>query len=143
MGQIVIAYYSESGNTEQMAGIVAKGVEAAGGEAKVVTVDQVTAADLKAETVFALGCPALGEEELEADTVEPLTAEIEGFAAGKKIGLFGSYGWGDGEWMRLWVDRLTKAGAEVLGGEDAICTDAPDDEAEAKLMELGRKLAGA
>ncbi len=143
MGQIVIAYYSESGNTEQMAGIVAKGVEAAGGEAKVVTVDQVTADDLKEENVFALGCPALGDEELEADTVEPLTAAIEGFASGKKIGLFGSYGWGDGEWMRLWVDRLTKAGAEVLGGEDAICTDAPDDEAEAKLMELGKKLASA
>ncbi len=143
MAQVIIAYYSESGNTEQMASIVGKGVEAAGGTAKVVTVDGVSADDLKGEEVFALGCPALGDEELEADTVEPLVAEIEKFASGKKIGLFGSYGWGDGEWMRTWVERMKNAGAEVLGGEDAICTDAPDDGAEEKLMELGRKLTSA
>ena len=67
--------------------------------------------------------------------------EVAKFAAGKKIGLFGSYGWGDGEWMRNWVKQMQDAGAEVLGGEDAICCDAPDDEAEEKLVELGKKLA--
>mgnify|MGYP003301394615 CR=1 FL=1 len=60
---------------------------------------------------------------------------------GKNIALFGSYGWGDGEWMRNWVEQMKNAGAEVLGGEDAICVESPDDEAEAKLIDLGKKLA--
>ncbi|MDO4261218.1 MAG: flavodoxin [Eubacteriales bacterium] len=141
MGQIVIAYWSGSGNTETMASMIAKGVEAAGGSAKVVSVDDIQPSELENEAVFALGCPAMGDEVLEETTMEPFVAEVEKFASGKKIGLFGSYGWGDGEWMRQWVDQMKNAGAEVLGGEDAICADAPDDEAEAKLIELGKKLA--
>ena len=121
MGQIVIVYYSETGNTEAMANMVAKGVEAAGATAKVV--------------------PAMGDEVLEEGTMEPFVAEVEKFASGKKIALFGSYGWGDGEWMRNWVDQMKNAGADVIGGEDAICADAPDDETEAKLVELGKQLA--
>ena len=131
MAQITIVYYSETGNTEAMASMVAKGVEAAGATAKVVSVDGFDAAELKDEAAFALGCPAM----------EPFVEEVAKFAAGKKIGLFGSYGWGDGEWMRNWVKQMQDAGAEVLGGEDAICCDAPDDEAEEKLVELGKKLA--
>lgn len=141
MGQIVIAYWSASGNTEAMANIVAKGVEAAGGTAKVVSVDDFSASELQNEAVFALGCPAMGDEVLEETVMEPFVAEVEKFASGKKIGLFGSYGWGDGEWMRNWVEQMKNAGAEVLGGEDAICADAPDSEAEEKLLELGKKLA--
>ena len=137
MAQITIAYYSETGNTEAMASMVAKGVEAAGATAKIVSVDGFDAAELKEEAAFALGCPAMGDEVLEEGTME----EVAKFAAGKKIGLFGSYGWGDGEWMRNWVKQMQDAGAEVLGGEDAICCDAPDDEAEEKLVELGKKLA--
>ena len=131
MGQIVIVYYSETGNTEAMANMVAKGVEAAGATAKVVPVDGFNAEELKGESAFALGCPAMGDEVL----------EVEKFASGKKIALFGSYGWGDGEWMRNWVDQMKNAGADVIGGEDAICADAPDDETEAKLIELGKQLA--
>ena len=138
---IVIVYYSETGNTEAMANMVAKGVEAAGATAKVVSVDGFDAAELKEEAAFALGCPAMGDEVLEEGTMEPFVEEVAKFAAGKKIGLFGSYGWGDGEWMRNWVKQMQDAGAEVLGGEDAICCDAPDDEAEEKLVELGKKLA--
>ena len=141
MAQITIVYYSETGNTEAMASMVAKGVEAAGATAKVVPVDGFNAEELKGESAFALGCPAMGDEVLEESTMEPFVAEVEKFAAGKKIGLFGSYGWGDGEWMRNWVKQMQDAGAEVLGGEDAICCDAPDDEAEEKLVELGKKLA--
>lgn len=141
MAQVVIAYWSASGNTEAMAAMVAKGVEAAGGTAKVVEMEQISASDLEKEAVFALGCPAMGDEVLEETVVEPFVAEVEKFASGRKIGLFGSYGWGDGEWMRNWVEQMQSAGAEVLGGEDAICTDSPDDEAEAKLLDLGRKLA--
>ena len=141
MGQIVIVYYSETGNTEAMANMVAKGVEAAGATAKVVPVDGFNAEELKGESAFALGCPAMGDEVLEESTMEPFVAEVEKFASGKKIALFGTYGWGDGEWMRNWVDQMKNAGADVIGGEDAICADAPDDETEAKLVELGKQLA--
>lgn len=141
MGQITIVYYSETGNTEAMASMVAKGIEVAGKKANVVSVDGFDAAALKDEAVFALGCPAMGDEVLEEGMMEPLVEEITKFASGKKIGLFGSYGWGDGEWMRNWVQQMQDAGAEVLGGEDAICADAPDGDAEEKLIALGRKLA--
>ena len=94
MGQIVIVYYSETGNTEAMANMVAKGVEAAGATAKVVPVDGFNAEELKGESAFALGCPAMGDEVLEEGTMEPFVAEVEKFASGKKIALFGSYGWG-------------------------------------------------
>ena len=66
---------------------------------------------------------------------------MAGTADGKKIALFGSYGWGDGEWMRNWVARMEEAGAQVYGGEDAICMNEPDSEAEAKLEALGKELA--
>ena len=133
MAQITIVYYSETGNTEAMASMVAKGVEAAGATAKIVSVDGFDAAELKDEAAFALGCPAMGDEVLEEGTMEPFVEEVAKFAAGKRIGLFGSYGWGDGEWMRNWVKQMQDAGA--------ICCDAPDDEAEEKLVELGKKLA--
>ena len=90
---------------------------------------------------IAFGCPSMGAEQLEEDEFEPMFTACESKLSGKKIALFGSYGWGDGEWMRNWVKQMQDAGAEVLGGEDAICCDAPDDEAEEKLVELGKKLA--
>lgn len=141
MAQIVVAYWSASGNTEAMASMIAKGVEEAGGTARVVSVDDINASELEDQAAFALGCPAMGDEVLEETTMEPFVAEVEKFASGKRIGLFGSYGWGDGEWMRNWAEQMKNAGAEVLGGEDAICCDAPDEEAEARLKELGKKLA--
>ena len=141
MGEIIIAYWSGSGNTEAMASMVAKGVEAAGKRAKVVSIDDFQASELKDEAVFALGCPAMGDEVLEETIVEPFVAEVEKFASGKKIGLFGSYGWGDGEWMRNWAEQMKNAGAEVFGGEDVICVEAPDGEAEEKCMQLGKQLA--
>jgi flavodoxin short chain len=97
--------------------------------------------ELKSAKAFALGCPAMGAEVLEEGEMEPFVTELEGFVAGKTIGLFGSYGWGDGEWMRNWVERMTAAGAVVVGGEGVICQDAPDAEAEAACKELGKALA--
>ena len=91
--------------------------------------------------VFALGCPSMGNETLEETYMEDFVTEVESFASGKKIGLFGSYGWGDGEWMRNWVARMEDAGAQVFGGEDAICMNEPDSEAEEKLEALGKELA--
>ena len=95
---------------------------------------------LKDCPVFALGCPAMGAEVLEEETMEGFVTAVEGFASGKKIGLFGSYGWGDGEWMRDWVQRMEDAGATVYGGEAAIYMNEPDG-AEDDLKALGKELA--
>ena len=142
MGQIVIVYYSETGNTEAMANMVAKGVEAAGATAKVVPVDGFNAEELKGESAFALGCPAMGDEVLEESTMEPFVAEVEKFASGKKIALFGSYGWGDGEWMRSWCDRMKVAGAELVEEEGVIANETPGSAELNACKAAGAKLAG-
>ena len=141
MDKIYVVFWTQGGNTQAMAEAIGEGIREAGKEAEVVFVTGADIEALKAAPKFALGCPAMGAEVLEEAEMEPFVCDVEGFASGKKIALFGSYGWGDGEWMRNWVDQMKNAGADVIGGEDAICADAPDDETEAKLVELGKQLA--
>ena len=124
-----------------MAEAIGNGIKAAGKEAEVVDVSSVSLDDLKKESVFALGCPAMGAEVLEETEMDPFVSEVEGFAAGKTIALFGSYGWGDGQWMRDWVDRMNAAGANVVNGEGLICQETPDDSAIADCESLGKQLA--
>ena len=83
----------------------------------------------------------MGAEVLEEGEMEPFVTELEGCVAGKTIGLFGSYGWGDGEWMRDWVERMTAAKATVVGGEGVICQEMPDEEALEACRTLGKELA--
>ena len=132
MSRINVVYWSQTGNTEEMAEAIGKGITQAGGEAVVSEVSAISPDALKDEKVFALGCPAMGAEVLEE--------AVESFAEGKKIALFGSYGWGDGEWMRDWVERMQNAGAEIVNGEGLICQEAPDDEVLAACEELGKQL---
>ena len=141
MSKVYVVYWSGTGNTQAMAEAVGDGITAAGKEAEVVEVGSVSLEDLKAAPSFALGCPAMGAEVLEEGEMEPFVAEVEGFASGKNIALFGSYGWGDGEWMRQWVDRMSDAGANVLNGEGLICQEAPDDDVLAECKNLGEQLA--
>ena len=141
MSKINIVFWTQGGNTQMMAEAIADGVREAGKEAEVVFVSSIAPDALKDEPVFALGCPAMGAEVLEEAEMEPFVAEVEGFASGKKIALFGSYGWGDGEWMRDWVERMTAAGATVVGGEGVICQETPDDEALENCKALGKELA--
>ena len=141
MSKVNVVFWSQSGNTESMANAVGAGVTEAGGEANVVYVGDASIDELKSAKAFALGCPAMGAEVLEEGDMEPFVADLEGFVSGKTIGLFGSYGWGDGQWMRDWVDRMTAAGATVVNGEGVICQDAPDGAAEAECKELGKALA--
>ena len=141
MNEIIVAYWSQTGNTEAMANAVGEGIEAAGKKALVTEISGVSMDDLKNASVFAMGCPAMGAEVLEEAEMEPFVMEVEGFASGKNIGLFGSYGWGDGEWMRSWVERMTAAGAEVGGGEGVICQETPDEEALESCRALGKALA--
>lgn len=143
MSKVKVVFWSGSGNTQAMADAVAAGINAAGGEAEVTTFDALSVADAAKDSVIAFGCPAMGAEVLEETVVEPFMVEYEGFASGKKIALFGSYGWGDGQWMRDWQDRLSGAGATIIGGEGVICNSAPDADAVASLEDLGRQLAQA
>jgi len=141
MSKISVVYWSGTGNTQAMAEAVANGVKAAGKEVDCVQVSSASLDELKEQPVFALGCPAMGAEELEDMEMEPFVAEVEKFAAGKNIALFGSYSWAEGQWMLDWTDRMKKAGANVVNGEGLTCYDAPDADMIAKCEELGRQMA--
>ncbi|MFV0441063.1 MAG: flavodoxin [Lachnospirales bacterium] len=139
MSKIKVVYWSGTGNTETMANAVVAGIVEKGGEAEALSVDTVKPEDLQGESVFALGCPSMGAEVLEEDEMEPFVEAICGFASGKKIVLFGSYDWGDGEWMRNWVERMEDAGAVVVG-DGIIANLEPDDEAIASCKKAGMEL---
>lgn len=141
MNKIIVAYWSQTGNTAAMASYIGQGITEGGKEAVVTAVSSVSMEDLKAADVFAMGCPAMGAEVLEESEMEPFVMEVEGFVNGKKVALFGSYGWGDGQWMRDWEDRMKAAGAVLVGGEGLIVQETPDAEGEAACVALGKKLA--
>ena len=140
MEKAIIVYWSSTGNTEAMANAIADGVKAAGGTPELVYVDNVNVDELLAQPAFAIGCPAMGAEELDK-SVDSFVSEIEGKVSGKNILLFGSYDWGDGEWMRLWVERMQNAGANIIGGEGIIANLEPDADAKAALEAAGKQLA--
>ena len=129
-----VIYWSGTGNTEAMAKAVAEG---AGAELFTVSEFSGNVDDYDA---VAFGCPAMGAEMLEEDEFEPFFTEIEGRLSGKKVGLFGSYGWGDGEWMRNWESRVESDGAVLAGGEGVIANDAPSDDDLEKCRALGKAL---
>ena len=133
MSEIIVAYWSGTGNTQMMAKSIVKGIQDAGKEAKALPMEAVSASELK-------DCPVCAEE-LEEGTVEPFVTEVEGFATGKKIALFGSYDWGDGEWMRTWQERMENAGARIIDREGLICHGTPDAEGEAECEALGKAIA--
>ena len=141
MDKIYVVYWSQSGNTQAMAEAVGKGITDAGKEAAVVYVGDASIEDLKNAKCFALGCPAMGAEVLEESEMEPFVSEVEAFASGKTIALFGSYGWGDGQWMRDWTDRMNGCGAIVLNGEGLICQESPDEEIISECESLGKQLS--
>ena len=141
MSEIVVVYWSGTGNTEAMAGFVGQGIKEGGKEAKVVSVSDITPDALKDCPVFALGCPSMGSEQLEEAEMEPFIEEIESLVSGKTILLFGSYGWGDGEWMRDWAERMKNAGAVLLREEGIITNDAPEDDMLEELKAAGQELA--
>lgn len=140
MDKIYVIYWSQTGNTQTMAEAVCEGIKEAGKEAEVIAVDKMNGKELQNVSAFALGCPAMGAENLEEDEMEPFVSEIESFVSGKRVALFGSYGWGDGQWMRDWVERMMSAGAEVVNGEGEICMEMPDEESLKRCKELGKQL---
>lgn len=140
MKKTAVIYWSGTGNTETMANAIADSMRAAGADCAVLTPDTVDAGGLDALEAVALGCPAMGAEELEETEFAPMFASIKEKLGGKAVALFGSYGWGDGEWMRNWEERAKNDGATLVGGEGLIVNETPDDEALEKCAALGAEL---
>ena len=143
MKKTAVIYWSGTGNTEAMAMAVLEGARQVNPEAQLFTVSEISADEASNYDILILGCPAMGAEVLEETEFEPFFAELEGKIKDKRIALFGSYGWGDGEWMREWEERIQNDGASVLDGEGVIANGAPDAEAEEACRALGRSLAAA
>ncbi len=141
MSKIAVVYWSGTGNTEMMAGKVAQGAQEAGCEVNIFTAAEFSADMMDSYDAIAYGCPSMGAEQLEEGEFEPMFSSCESKLQGKKIALFGSYGWGDGEWMRSWEETCREDGA-VLACQSVICNEAPDDEADAACIALGKALAG-
>ena len=139
MSKMAVVFWSGTGNTQAMAEAVAEGAKAKGADVSLIEASAFSA-DLAADyESFAFGCPAMGDEVLEESEFEPMFASVEGSLAGKKVALFGSYGWGDGQWMRDWEERCRNAGI-VLAADSVTANDSPDDDAVAACKELGAAL---
>lgn len=139
MKKIAIVYYSGTGNTDLMANAIREGVEAAGSSAKKISAGLFGPDMLDSYDAFAFGCPASGSENLEEDIFEPMFNSVLPHLAGRRVALFGSYGWGDGEWMRCWEESVKERGA-ILAGESLIAQDTPDNKALEAAWALGRAL---
>jgi flavodoxin short chain len=139
MNKVAIVYWSGTGNTEAMANCIAEGVKEAGGAAELLSPGEFSAARLSEFDVTAFGCPAMGSEVLEECEFEPMFSDVEGSLTGKKIALFGSYGWGDGQWMRDWCERC--GSADLYDEEGLAVNDAPNEADQEACRDLGRKLA--
>ena len=137
MNKIAVVFWSGTGNTEAMAAAVAEG---AGPGAELIPAAAFDPAALANYDGFAFGCPSMGAEQLEESEFEPMFAACEAGLAGRRVGLFGSYGWGDGEWMRSWEERCAAAGI-ALAAPSVICCEAPDGDALADCRALGAALA--
>lgn len=140
MSKIAIVYWSGTGNTEAMAAAVADGAKDSGAEVSVISASEFSAEMMDNFDAVAFGCPSMGAEQLEESEFEPMFNSCEVKLSGKKIALFGSYGWGDGEWMRNWEETCIADGAQ-MACDFVICNEAPDDDAIDECKALGAALA--
>lgn len=140
MNKTAVIYWSGTGNTEAMAMAVTEGAKAVNPDSALFNVSEISADKAAEYDTLILGCPAMGAEVLEEDEFEPFFTELEGKLSGKNVALFGSYGWGDGEWMRSWEERVIASGAKLVG-EGLIINEAPDDDGVLLCRELGKKSA--
>ena len=141
MSRMAVNYWSMTGNTEAMANASAEGAAGAGAEVDVKQVCDTTVDEALGYGLLALGCPAMGAEQLEESEFEPMFSDLEGSLNGKKVAMFGSYGWGDGQWMRDWAQRAQDDGAQLFSEEGLICNETPDDDVQAACRKLGADLA--
>ena len=141
MNRLAIVYWSGTGNTEAMAEGIAEGAREAGAEVELMGPGEFSAARFSEFGAVAFGCPAMGGEVLEEGEFDPFFTSIEGGLSGKEVALFGSYGWGDGQWMRDWQDRVVAAGAVLYRGEGLIVNETPDASALENCSAFGAGLA--
>lgn len=139
MSRIAVVYWSGTGNTEAMAHAVSQGAKENGAEVSVMTASEFDASQMDSYDAVAFGCPAMGAEILEESEFAPMFEGCEAKLSGKRIALFGSYGWGDGEWMRNWEETCIADGAAMVC-DFVICNEAPDDDAIAACKALGKAL---
>lgn len=136
-----IVYYSASGNTEKMANLIAEGIVNGGKSAEVINVSNANANIFDNEEIVILGCPAMGDEVLEENEFEPFVEEISSKISGKKVALFGSYGWGDGQWMRDWQERMESLGCTLI--DDGLIIQYEPEDNSSECIELGMTIAKA
>ncbi|MBS5704431.1 MAG: flavodoxin [Butyricicoccus pullicaecorum] len=142
MSKVAIIFWSGTGNTEMMANAIADGAKEAGAEVSLLPVSATSADQAAGFDRLALGCPAMGAEVLEEMEFEPFFAELESKLSGKRVALFGSFGWGDGQWMRDWYSRTDEAGAVMVGEEGLMAHELPTSEVLDRCKALGKELAG-
>ena len=140
MAKSAIVYWSGTGNTAAMADKIFDSAKESGADAELFTASEFGADKVDKFDFIAFGCPSMGCEQLEDMEFEPMFEQCKPKLKGKNIALFGSYGWGGGEWMSTWEDDCKNFGAN-LAFDSIICNDAPDDEALAKCKELGKTMA--
>ena len=140
MSKVAVVFWSGTGNTEAMADLVAQGVKEAGGDASLIQISDFDESQIDDFDAFAFGCPAMGDEELEDTEFLPVYDIVEPLLGDKKVVLFGSDDWNDGEWMELWEQRAQDAGVNVV--DSLIAKDYPDDEASAECVRVGKLLVG-
>ncbi|NFA44308.1 flavodoxin [Clostridium botulinum] len=135
-----IIYWSGTGNTEAMANLIAKGIEESGIKTEMINISSANVDNLKDENIVVLGCPSMGDEELEGGEFLPFLEHVQEDLKNKKVILFGSYGWGDGQWMRSWEEEMTASGVNVAL-EPLIVNYAPEGESEEQCIQYGREIA--
>lgn len=140
MADVLLVYWSGTGNTEIMAEKIKEGIESAGLTVDYRTVDAVEPDEVSGFDKIVFGCPSMGVEVLEEDEFEPFFEEAEGLLSGKKVALFGSYGWGEGEWMDAWVERVNDTGAELFE-PTLMINSTPSSEEEDECAQFGADFA--
>jgi flavodoxin short chain len=140
MNKILIVYWSGTGNTQKMAELIAQGIQANGSVAVVKDVSAVTPSEINDYSAVALGCSSMGSEQL-SDEMDSFVSDIEAHITNKKIALFGSYGWGDGEWMRDWEERMKNCGAKLISDEGLIVMGEPTADSVEDCIKLGKSIA--
>ena len=139
MSKVAVVYWSGTGNTKKMADAVLEGAKEKGADAVMFTSGDFDPSTLSEYSGVAFGCPSMGVEVLEESEFQPMWDECKGALGGKKVALFGSYGWGDGEWMRNWESECENSGIN-LSAECIICQESPGDDTLADLRLLGASI---
>lgn len=139
MSKVAVVYWSGTGNTKMMADAIVEGAKGSGAEVSIFGPSEFKADMVAGFDAIAFGCPAMGAEVLEESEYEPMFTDVEGSLGGKKIALFGAYGWGDGQWMRDWEDRCKAVGANLISGS-ILSNETPNDDVLNECKSLGATL---